>query len=587
MATATLQELSEKQPCGQTRTSNLGMGIFFHLASPYVRIPMYTYCPRTSSNWRRPTLSLHRRCHMSFLPFFGEDGYEDESHFRDRIQLESKNSSVKIVFTIPSELEEPSQFDPEDLLSTIPKDSVCAVCLSVGCIMHHDAPAVKQPTLDDEDPLKGALPLSSVSGTSGSTGSRWRRKSRDRSHEGCGKECIIVFKRRNAEDDIPEHMAFSQWSTEDKEELSTVLAAVGETIAASPAPSCLLSSYLSRRSCIDVSMAMQTDKILAQYAIPGLNGNGHLPSPELPDSDSNHTASAAHNSVLDKHRSKRAKTKDHEDARQRDVAAGHKNIDPFEDKEGEFSAAELRMRVPRAVLPWSPCHHPGKPCSSFTGKEDSSGVHCTCRRNGTWCEPGCGCPVDCSERFPGCDCAKFGKECRLSQEDSKGNKISGCPCQEHFRECHVEVCAGHDDKKCRLMSLQDDRAIRTFISTSELEGYGLFIGEDTNQTRVYLGEYKGELINENEATMRSLLYQTRGRSFLFDLNKLGVVDGIRLGNKTRYMNTSRQQRNNARGASAQVNGEARLLIHAQKESKSRLQRNDELLLDYGANFETF
>lgn len=43
---------------------------------------------------------------------------------------------------------------------------------------------------------------------------------------------------------------------------------------------------------------------------------------------------------------------------------------------------------------------------------------------------------------------------------------------------------------------------RTFIATSELEGYGLFVGEDTNQIRVYLGEYKGELINENEAVMR-------------------------------------------------------------------------------------
>lgn len=48
--------------------------------------------------------------------------------------------------------------------------------------------------------------------------------------------------------------------------------------------------------------------------------------------------------------------------------------------------------------------------------------------------------------------------------------------------------------------------------------------------------------------------------------------------QTRYMNTSRQQRNNGRGASTQVNGEARLLLHAQKENKSRLQKNDELLL---------
>lgn len=321
---------------------------------------------------------------------------------------------------------------------------------------------MKQPTLDSEDPLKGSLPLSSVTGTSFSTGSRWRRKGRDRSQDGCGKECIIVYRKRRPEGEEVGHTPFAQWSEQEKEELKTVLASIGETIAASANPSCLLSSYLSQRSCIDVSVAIKNDKLLAPYISASSSGrsSGHLPSPELPDSDSNVTSSAAHKALLDKHRDKkRKKTKDHEDARQKDVAAGHKYVNPFDDAGGEFSAAELRMRVPRAVLPWSPCHHPGKPCNSFTGKEELSGEHCTCRRNGTWCEPGCGCPVDCSERFPGCECAKEGKECRVGSEDAKGNKTMGCPCQEHFRECHVEVCAGHDDKKCRLMSLQDDRAV--------------------------------------------------------------------------------------------------------------------------------
>lgn len=106
------------------------------IVSPYVRIPPYTYCPRTSINWRRPTLSLHKRCHMTFLPFFGEEGYEDESHFRDRLHEEARTSGIKVQFTIPSEREQPSQGDDEDLFSKMPKDSVCAICLSVGCIIH-------------------------------------------------------------------------------------------------------------------------------------------------------------------------------------------------------------------------------------------------------------------------------------------------------------------------------------------------------------------------------------------------------------------------------------------------------------------
>ena len=52
----------------------------------------------------------------------------------------------------------------------------------------------------------------------------------------------------------------------------------------------------------------------------------------------------------------------------------------------------------------------------------------------------------------------------------------------------------------------------------------------------------------------SVIYQTRQRSFLFDVTKLGIIDGIRLGNKVRYMNTAStngksSMKNNCRGES--------------------------------------
>lgn len=83
-----------------------------------------------------------------------------------------------------------------------------------------------------------------------------------------------------------------------------------------------------------------------------------------------------------------------------------------------------------------------------------------------------------------------------------------------------------NDADCDLIGVQ-----RTFIGPSDVEGYGLFVGEDVSLSRVYVGEYRGELVNENEAVERSLLYQAEGRSFLFDLTKCGIVDGLRLGNK--------------------------------------------------------
>lgn len=327
------------------------------------------------------------------------------------------------------------------------------------CHKLDDAPAVKQPTIDDEDPLKSTLTLSSVSGTSSSTGlSRWRRKSRDRHNSGCGKHCIIHPRRRNESDSEVDYRPFSLWSAAEKRELETVLATIGESIVGHSTASCILASYLSNLECWDVAMAIKYDKILDGYT--GSNstgrssGGGHLPSPGLDiDADGDTTITDGRG------RGRKRRKKDHEDARQEDVQAGNLNI-PLIDPTGEFTADELRMRVPRTGLPWAPCYHPGKPCSSFTGKEErKEGQFCSCRYNGTWCEPGCGCPVDCPERFPGCDCAKEGRDCRSGYEDARGRIVNGCPCAEHYRECHIEVCAGHDEKKCRLMSYQDDRAI--------------------------------------------------------------------------------------------------------------------------------
>lgn len=94
------------------------------ISSPYVRIPPYTFCARTSVSWR-PNAYLRSRCHMSFLPFFGEDNYEDESEFRDRIN----QSTGRIAFHIPTENE-------ADRPPHLPDHELCGICLSRACIVH-------------------------------------------------------------------------------------------------------------------------------------------------------------------------------------------------------------------------------------------------------------------------------------------------------------------------------------------------------------------------------------------------------------------------------------------------------------------
>lgn len=95
--------------------------------SPYVRIPPYTFCARTSVNWRTNPI-LRTRCHMSFLPYFGEDNYEDENEFRGQIET----ATGKLKFTVPNE--NPGDSPPEQ-----PLDRLCGICLSRGCIVHREA----------------------------------------------------------------------------------------------------------------------------------------------------------------------------------------------------------------------------------------------------------------------------------------------------------------------------------------------------------------------------------------------------------------------------------------------------------------
>ncbi|KAH0537931.1 hypothetical protein FGG08_005413 [Glutinoglossum americanum] len=97
-----------------------------------------------------------------------------------------------------------------------------------------------------------------------------------------------------------------------------------------------------------------------------------------------------------------------------------------------------------------------------------------------------------------------------------------------------EICL----RKCTNVALQRDRPKRTLIGASRLAGYGLFMGEPAKAGE-FLGEYKGELISNDEAERRGVVYDVRGFSYLFNVNEDHVIDANRAGNKFRFVNHSR------------------------------------------------
>ncbi|KAK9461481.1 uncharacterized protein V1516DRAFT_676090 [Lipomyces oligophaga] len=220
----------------------------------------------------------------------------------------------------------------------------------------------------------------------------------------------------------------------------------------------------------------------------------------------------------------------------------------------------------------SPCMHSG-PC-------DES---CPCVDSQVFCEKSCGCSASCPRRYRGCRCTA--SRCRTI----------ACECFKWNRECDPDLCRGCgadevldpknrdiiDNKRyCKNVNLQRALGKRVIVGPSIVAGWGLFLGEDMKQDE-FLGEYKGELISQDEAERRGKIYDKRGVSFLFEATKDKCVDATRAGNKLRFINHSRQNPNcNAR--ILLVNGVHRIAFF----SRRRIKEGEELFIDYGYNNKT-
>ncbi|KAJ0396858.1 hypothetical protein ATCC90586_008221 [Pythium insidiosum] len=243
---------------------------------------------------------------------------------------------------------------------------------------------------------------------------------------------------------------------------------------------------------------------------------------------------------------------------------------------------------PMNVIPTviTPCAHPGA-C------DDNN---CVCHQDGRLCSKLCACiHEECKIFFAGCRCVKG--RCRSRW----------CPCFAAGRECDLDLCVvccaedaaaesstlnalvdgnrsqaqpatavASSSSSCqnRNMSLGRHKRLRVGRSTMEGAGWGLFVDEPVAKDEFVI-EYIGEMVTQEEAERRGVVYDKLNRSYLFNLDSETVIDATRKGNKTRFINHS--SRPNCYSKIININSDYRIGIYAMRD----IAPHTELFFDYG------
>jgi hypothetical protein len=211
---------------------------------------------------------------------------------------------------------------------------------------------------------------------------------------------------------------------------------------------------------------------------------------------------------------------------------------------------------------------------------------CECSLAGKRCGRFCHCtPQVCKTRYLGCNC-------------KAGCSTKQCPCFSMNWECDPDLCSccsaisrknfssdqntsnnqtGILPTKCNNIGIQNRIGKRLLIGASDISGWGIFAGEQIFSGEL-ISEYTGELITQEEAERRGIIYDIKRTSFLFNLNSDYVVDATYKGNKVRFANHS--TRPNAISKVMNVLGTLRIGIFAIED----ISHGEEITFDY--NYDT-
>lgn len=118
------------------------------------------------------------------------------------------------------------------------------------------------------------------------------------------------------------------------------------------------------------------------------------------------------------------------------------------------------------------------------------------------------------------------------------------------------------------------------LSFSNIHGWGVYALEDIGCGE-FVYEYTGAVVSQDEAERRGSIYDEKAVSFLFDLNEDAVVDAVRKGNKSKFIN-HRTVGQNCSAKVVRVGGDHHITVWADQDIK----RGEELLFNYGYHGDT-
>ena len=191
---------------------------------------------------------------------------------------------------------------------------------------------------------------------------------------------------------------------------------------------------------------------------------------------------------------------------------------------------------------------------------------CYCSKRG-YCEIYCKCnQILCKFAYHGCHCSKG--DCTTNH----------CPCFMNGRECNPQRCKNcniiKNNDRCKNIQLQQNYESKLIVGMSDIAGWGLFANEDIKKDSL-IGEYKGELINDEIVNKRDRFKDYERSTYMFKLDDEYTVDSRRMGNMLRYANHSKIN-SNSYTKIIFSNGLRKIGLFA----KRYIKKGEEILFDY-------